>query len=141
MNKVKILLASLLIGFAGLASAIDVANKLVITHDNEPVLELDAKYFGVTKAELGKMAKHDAKFVADATRIANGKKQGTYAISLLSAMTEDGKLLAAPAPILFEKLTLKEVNKIMRVNQNYSNALVADSELQDAKGKKAWGNK
>lgn len=148
--KFKSLVAVLLIGIAGLTNAADLKHGIVVTESNNPMLEMGVTYFGLTKAEHAQMLVTENKFLnvteqiaVQAAKLSDKDKNRTavYAVTLTGQMTDDSGNTTVFPLIFYDKLTLKDINKIMRANNNYASELTSKSEMQAAKGKKAWGNK
>jgi len=149
MNKFKLLVAALALTLSGYAAAIDVKHGFTITEANAPVLAMGVTYTGLTKAEYAQMVSVEAKFIsaveqvgATAARASKDKNRvANYVVTLTGTITDDEGKANELAPVVIDKLTLKDVNKIMRANQTYINTLVQNSEMNAVKGKKPWGNK
>jgi hypothetical protein len=149
MNKMKLLVAALVMSLSGYAAAIDVKHGLTITDAGKPVLAINAEYTGLTKPEYAQLLSQEAKFMSAIEQVAtnaakaskNKNRVAEYVLTLTgTVITDDGKVNEMP-PVIVDKLALKEINRIMRANQTFIGALVNSSEANEAKGKKAWGNK
>lgn len=150
MNKIKIALAASLLVISSLANALDLTHGIKIAESEKPVLEMGVTYFGLTKAEHAQMLVTENKFLNATEQIAeqaakmsakDKNRVGNYSIVLTGQMTDDSGNATLFPPIFYDKLTLKDVNKIIRANNNYASTLTSASEMNAAKGKKPWGNK
>lgn len=148
--KFKMLATAVLLGLSSLASAIDLNHGIKVMHANKPVLDMGVTYFGLTKAEHAQMLVTENKFLnsveqtaktAAAQTARDKNRVAEYSIVLTGQMIDDSGTPTLFPPIFYEGLTLKDVNKMMRANQSYTNTLVGNSEMNAAKGKKPWGNK
>jgi hypothetical protein len=149
MNKMKLLLAALALTVSGYAAAIDLKHGLSVTEAGVPMLEMGVTYTGLTKPEYAQLLTVENKFInaveqvaANAARASKDKNRvAEYVVTLTGVVTMDDGKVTELAPVVIDKLTLKDINKIMRANQTYMSTLVNNSEMNAAKGKKAWGNK
>lgn len=141
MNKFKSLAVALILGVASLsASAIDVKHKLSVSEANSPVVEMTATYTGMTKAEYAQLVAAETKLFSATEQVGKGKS-GNYSVVFSGTIIGDDGKENVLAPVILDKLTLQDVNKVMRANQKYMGDLINGSETNAAKGKKPWGNK
>lgn len=139
MKRLMILVAAL--AAAPFAQAVDVNQSLVITHAGNTILESKVAFHGMTQAQADALNAKGDKFLDNVRNQGKmSKKNGDFSITLDGNTVKDDGTVVKGAMVVFDKLTLPDMNKVMRANQAYIGDVISGSEVEAVKGKKQpWG--
>lgn len=125
----------------GSAFAVDVNQSLVVTHAGTTILESKLSFHGMTQAQADALNAKGDKFLDNVRNQGKmSKKGGDFSITLDSNTVKDDGTVVKGAMVVFDNLTLPDMNKVMRANQAYIGDVISGSEIEAVKGKKQpWG--